>query len=88
MVRRNGNTLQCGDWSIEAELDASLPAALRINNRKNEAVLSYGSENPSLGGEVYPREHAQSSLLYDESEGEYRVMEQTDYLPASTRAVK
>lgn len=88
MVRRNGNTLQCGDWSIEAELDASLPAALRINNRKNEAVLSYGSENPLLGGEVYPREHAQSSLLYDESEGEYRVTEQTDYLPASTRAVK
>lgn len=88
IVRSNGNVFQCGDWKIEAQLDAAQPATLLVSNRKHPAVFSYGDNNPLLGGEVYPREHPQSSLLYDETEGEYRVMEQTDYLPASTRAVK
>lgn len=88
IIRRNGNSFQCGDWKIEAELDAAQTASLSISNSKNQAVFSYGSSNPQLGGEVYPREHVQSSLLYDETDGEYRLTEQTDYLPASTRAVQ
>lgn len=86
IVRRNGNSFQCGDWNIVAELNTVQPASLVISNRKNQAVFSYGSNNPLLGGETYPREHPQSSLLYDEINGEYRVTEQTDHLPASTRA--
>ena len=86
IVRRNGNSFQCGDWNIVAELNTVQPASLLISNRKNQAVFSYGSNNPLLGGETYPREHPQSSLLYDEINGEYRVTEQTDHLPASTRA--
>lgn len=88
IVRRSGNSFQCGDWVIEAGLDVSQPASLLVGNRSNEAVFSYGSDNPLLGGEVYPREYTQSSLLYDEADGEYKVTEQTDRLPASTRATR
>lgn len=85
IVRRNGNSLQCGDWTIEAGLDVSQPASLFVANRKNQSVFSYGTDNPLLGGEVYPRQYPHSSLLYDETGGEYRVTEQTDHRPASTR---
>lgn len=86
IVKGNGKILHCGDWIINAELDIIQPASLCIRNTKNRAVFSYGSDNPLLDNEVYLRKSPQSSLLYDETNGAYRVAEQTDLLPASTRA--
>lgn len=88
VVRRNGNSFRCGEWTIKAELDASLPASLLVVHGQSAAVFSYGSGNPSLDGEEYPREYARSSLLYDETEDAFRVTEQTDRRPAYTRAAE
>lgn len=86
-IVRNGDVFQCDDWRIEAALNASQPAELLITNRTNNAVFSYSPNNPMIDGKVYLRKSPRSSLLYDETNGRYGVTEQTDYIPASTRAV-
>ncbi len=85
-IRHDGNTLVCGDWNITAELNASQPPTLTVAHRTDDAVFSYGSNNPVLNGQVHMRNYAQSSLLYDEANGAYTVEEQKDRLPASTRS--
>lgn len=85
IIRRNGSTFTLGDWTVEAELNASQPPALTVSSRVHPAVFSYGADNPLLEGEVYPRQQPHSSLLYDVQDGQYIVTEQTDHRPASTR---
>ena len=84
-IRRDGDTFSVGDWTIEAVLDASRAPKLIVNHRTEQVVFSYGADNPILDGEPYSRRHAGSSLLYDEVDGAYQVVEMTDRLPASTR---
>ena len=48
-------------------------------------VFSYGEESPVIDGVPYLRQDANSSLLYDETDGEYQVMEMTDRAPIATR---
>lgn len=86
-IIRQGDTFQCGDWNIKAILDGTQPAELVITNRTHEAVFSYSPHNPMIGGSTYLRKYRYSSLLYDETNKRYGVTEQTDYIPASTRAV-
>ena len=85
-IERNGNILTCGNWTIEAELDAALPARLSVGHQMKKCVFGYGEENLLLNGESYSRMYRGSSVLYDKANGEYNVIEQKDYLPASTRA--
>ena len=80
--------LRLGKWTINVELDASRPAALNIIHSDNPVHFSYGKESPTLNGVLYPREHSMSSLLYDETGGEYKVVEVIDQLPASTRIAR
>lgn len=88
-VNRNGNTLTFGKWTVEAELDASQPAALQVSHTDIPVLFSYGNNNPLLDGESFPRHYNGSSLLYDAApSGEYRITEQEDYLPSSTRTLR
>lgn len=84
-IVRQGDTFQCGDYTIKAILDSSRPAELMVTHQTSEAVFSYSAANPVIDGGTYLRKFPHSSLLYDLSDGRYRVTEQTDYVPASTR---
>ena len=86
-IVRTGDSFQCDDWSIQAVLSPSQPAELIVTNRTNSALFSYSADNPVIDGSMYLRKSPRSSLLYDQSNGRYGVTEQTDYIPASTRAV-
>lgn len=72
LIRQNGAMLTIGNWNIEAELDASQPAALIVTHATEPVEFSLGST---------------SSILYDADSvtGEYIRSEITDQLPASTR---
>lgn len=85
IIRREGNTFTWGDWTVEAELDASVSPRLAVRHRTEPVVFSYGEETPEINGKPYLRQATDSSLLYDETGGEYRVMEMSDRAPVSTR---
>lgn len=88
IIKQNGNAITVGKWSIHAELDAAQPATLTVTHADNPVFFSLGNAHPTIGGNSYLREQAGSSMLYDEdpADGEYKVSEMTDRLPASTRA--
>lgn len=88
IIRKTGNTLTIGKWTVNAELDASQPASLSITHADTPVYFSYGKENPVLNGTPYPRENTMSSLLYDAINGEYKVTEMNDRLPATTRVAR
>lgn len=77
IVRTDGH-FQCGDWIIEAELNAKQPARLSIRNTKNEATFSYGKKNPEIKGKSYSCEKADASVLYDRIDGEWKTQEMCD----------
>ena len=86
-IYRDGETFNVGDWTIKAVLDASKVPELTVNHRTEQAVFSYGINNPVLNGNFYSRQYEGSSLLYDEINGAYQVVEMTDRSPISTRVV-
>ena len=87
IINRDGDTFNVGDWTIKAVLDASKAPELTVSHRTEQAVFSYGTDNPALNGNFYYRQYTGSSLLYDEIDGAYRVVEMTDRSPISTRVV-
>ena len=87
IINRDGDTFNVGDWTIKAVLDASKAPELTVNHRTEQAVFSYGTDNPALNGNFYSRQYTGSSLLYDEIDGVYQVVEMTDRSPISTRVV-
>ena len=87
IVNRDGDTFNVGDWTIKAVLDASKAPELTVSHRTEQAVFSYGTDNPALNGNFYSRQYTGSSLLYDEIDGAYQVVEMTDRSPISTRVV-
>ena len=87
IINRDGDTFNVGDWTIKAVLDASKAPELAVSHRTEQAVFSYGTDNPALNGNFYSRQYTGSSLLYDEIDGAYRVVEMTDRSPISTRVV-
>ena len=76
-----------GDWTVKAVLDASKAPELTVSHRTEQAVFSYGTDNPALNGNFYSRQYTGSSLLYDEIDGVYQVVEMTDRSPISTWVV-
>nr|WP_241217412.1 hypothetical protein [Bacteroides gallinarum] len=88
IIRRAGNKLTVGNWTVEAQLDASQSASLRVTNTAAPVCFDYGKENPVLDGVPYPREYSMSSLLYDETDSGYEAVEMTDQLPISTRVAR
>ena len=87
IINRDGDTFNVGDWTIKAVLDASKAPELAVSHRTEQAVFSYGTDNPALNGNFYSRQYTGSSLPYDEIDGAYRVVEMTDRSPISTRVV-
>ena len=85
-VTRSGNTVTCGSWSIEVQLDPDTPEHLLVRNTATGSVYSYGYDNPVLGGNEYSRRYNLSSILYDRSESEFFISEMTDQSPISTRS--
>ena len=78
-VSRDGNCILCGDWEIEAELNAKRPARLLVHNRTNGATFYYGKDRKiNLNGIEYQCQSENSSVLYDRIDGEWKTEEMTD----------
>ena len=86
--RGNSNSFQCGDWKIEAELNARRPASLYIRNNETETTFSYGKEKPVINGKVYEHKEKQSSVLYDSFNGVWEVREMQDCPAQITGKIK
>ena len=85
-VNRKGNIFSCEKWNIEAELDPSKPASLRIVNTRNNATFSLGNGDVKICDTTYQRLEEGSSVLYDNIDGEWLVHEMSDYEPLITGA--
>lgn len=85
VIRRNGNTFTVGQWIVEASIDTEQAASLTIRHTTIPTVFSYGTDNPITDGQTYIRLHPQSSVLYDETGGIYRIWEEIDRTAISSR---
>lgn len=86
-VRRTGDDFTVDGWRIHVVLDAGAPACLTVTSDTDPVVFSYDTDNPVLEGEIYYRQSAGSSLLYDDTGNGYVVQEMTDRAAISTRAI-
>lgn len=84
-VTRDGCCVTCGDWTIYVNLDPSSAECLQVTNASVPVVYSYGSDNVHTDSGVYLRQFRGSSVLYDEIDGQYQVVEQIDRSPMSSR---
>ena len=83
-VRRDRNRFIYGRWVIEAEMDASKPASLRVENTRFGTVFDYGDGDVEIGDKVYQRHEQGSSVLYDMIDGEWIIHEMSDSAPQIT----
>ncbi len=83
-VRRDKNRFIYGHWVIEAEMDASKPASLRVENTRFGTVFDYGGGDVEIGDKVYQRHEQGSSVLYDMIDGEWIIHEMSDSAPQIT----
>lgn len=77
-ILRTGNRFECGNWIIEAELNAKHPASLYISNSSHKATFSYGKKKAVINGKDYQCHKADASVLYDETNGEWKTEEMSD----------
>lgn len=77
-ISKDGNKFQCGEWTIEAELNAKRPASLYIHNNQNKATFSYGKRKPDINGQLYPCKEKDSSVLFDGMNGKWEIQEMGD----------
>ena len=77
-ITRTGNHLECGDWTIEAELNPKRPASLSIRNRKNQAAFSFGKKETTINGRSYQCRKADASVIYDAMDGTWKTEEMSD----------
>lgn len=84
--RKGTNTFHCERWKIEAELDPTQPASLRVFNDRNNATFSLGDGDVDINGTTYKRLESGSSVLFDKIDGEWLVHEMSDYEPQFTGA--
>lgn len=66
IVRTDGR-FQCGDWTIEAELNGKRPASLSIQHATSKAAFGYGTK---AAGDA--------SVLYDRIDGVWKTEEMVD----------
>lgn len=77
-IVREGKTFQCGEWTIEAELNAKRPGCLYISNNQNNTVFSYGKKNLRINGESYSCKEKNVSVLFDSVNGKWEIQEMGD----------
>lgn len=75
---REGNTFQCGEWPIEAELNVKRPGRLHISNNQKNIVFSYGNKNLEINGKPYSCKEKNASALFDSVNGEWKIQEMGD----------
>lgn len=63
-IVRNGNKFQCGEWTIEAELNSKQNASLYIHNTVNKATFSYGKKKVDNNGKTYQCKKNDASTLF------------------------
>mgnify|MGYP006947720406 FL=1 len=83
-IQRDGNLFQCGDWTIEAELDVKKPASLYITNKTNQAVFGYGKSSLLINDKPYRPVDKTASLLFDKIDGSWQIQERMDRKPQLT----
>ena len=83
-IQRDGNLFQCGDWTIEAELDVKKPASLYITNKTNQAVFGYGKSSLLINDKSYRPIDKTASLLFDKIDGSWQMQERMDRKPQLT----
>ena len=79
---------QCGDWTIEAELNSKRPASLYIHNNRNNATFSYGKKVTVIDGKQYSPKNITSSVLYDNTGERWETIEINDGNNLSTGKIK
>ena len=79
-VNREGKTLVCGDWTIEAELNPKHAASLLIKNSRNKAMFGFGKKTLTIDGEAYRCRDANASVIHDVIDGSWKT-EETDDCP-------
>lgn len=77
-VVRTNNSFQCGDWTIEAELNAGRPASLYIHNPRNKATFRFGKKTIELNGKIQKCKQKDVSVLYDEINGKWEILKVID----------
>lgn len=77
-IMKEGNAFRCGEWTIEAELDAKRPGRLYIRNNRNNAVFSYGNKKTEINGETYSCKEKDASVLFDSINGKWETQEMSD----------
>lgn len=77
-IVRNGKQLQCGDWTVEAELNTKRPASLYILNTKNKATFSFGRKKTMINGQSYQCQEKDASVIYDAMDGTWKTEEMSD----------
>ena len=77
-IVRNGNKYQCGEWTIEAELNSKQNASLYIHNTVNKATFSYGKKKVDNNGKTYQCKKDDASTLFDQINGKWTTLEMSD----------
>ena len=85
-LSHKGNIFTCERWKIEAELDPSKPASLKVFNDRNNVTFSLGEGDVDINGTIYKRLENGSSVLFDKIDGEWLVHEISDCQPQFTGA--
>lgn len=85
VIRENDeNRFLCGDWIIEAELNAKRKAALHIQNKRTGTVFCYGKKEIPIDNKLYTSQHTNASILHDSFHGTWQTQEMTDVQPQLT----
>ena len=76
------HTYSVGDWNIQAEMDASEPANIKVSNIENSASMVSGGSLVH-GGKKYKGKVSGSSKLLEQIDGKTIFQEVGDEIPAS-----
>lgn len=81
---RDGNSVECGDWVIEAELDGEKVPKLIVRHREDNVLFCYGYEAMKVSG---ISKQPGSSLLRDNMGNGMEVVEMMDRNGQQTRTL-
>lgn len=82
-ISRSGNQLQCGNWTIQAELDSKRPASLYVHDNKSEATFTYTQEGTTFNDEKEPQIFSLLNLDYPGLEQVRDHVEKREYNEAA-----
>ncbi|MCP4261975.1 MAG: DUF4962 domain-containing protein [Planctomycetes bacterium] len=75
------HVVQVGAWSIDAELDPTIPAALEIRSSDQKAALAVNKASITISSQQYETTRQDSSILIEKLPGRDIVIESSDSGP-------